>query len=57
MDVSSKEDNNNIDVTNTLQDLSTITFTGAKVNGAKTFNIISISERATYFIYLVAPDN
>jgi hypothetical protein len=53
----SKEDTNNTVVTNTLQDLQTLTIIGAKVMGSQEFNILSISERATYFIYLVAPNN
>ena len=38
----SKEDNNNIVVTNTLQDLQSLTIIGAKVMGSQKFNILSI---------------
>jgi hypothetical protein len=51
----SKLTNNGIDVTTSLQEVSNITFTSS-VNGAKNFTVISISERAGYFILLLAPD-
>jgi hypothetical protein len=51
----SKLTNNGIDVTTSLQEVSNITFTSS-VNGAKNFKVISISERAGYFILLLAPD-
>ena len=51
----SKLSNNGIDVTTSLQEVSTITFTSS-VNGTKNFTIISISERAGYFVLLLASD-
>ena len=51
----SKFDINSIDVTTSIQEISNITF-ASSVNDAKTFTVISISEKADYFILLLAPD-
>jgi len=51
----SKFDINSIDVTTSIQEISTITF-ASSVSGAKTFKVISISERVDYFVLLLAPD-
>ena len=50
-----KQDINGLDVTTSLQEISNINFT-TPVNGTKTFNIISITERANHFILLLSPD-
>ena len=52
----SKQDTNGLDVTTSIQEVSVVSF-ASSVNGAKTFAVVSISEKANYFILLLAPDN
>lgn len=52
----SKQDVNSVITTTSIQEITNINFPTA-VFGSKSFTVLSISEKATYFVLLLAPDN
>jgi hypothetical protein len=53
----SKTSSNGLDLEDTLGALEELNIAGNTVMFSRKFNILSIQERATYFIFLVAPNN